>query len=380
VHPPAGDPAAVPAELELRDVRKRFGRVNAVDRLSLAAVKGEFLSFLGPSGCGKTTALRMVAGYEQPDEGDIRIGGRSVRGVPPYRRNVGMVFQSYALFPHLTVAENIAFGLRERRVAAGEIRDKVRRFMQLVHLEGLDDRYPNQLSGGQQQRVALARALVIEPDILLLDEPLSNLDARLREEMRIEIKQLQASLGITTVFVTHDQNEALTLSHRVVLMSNGRVQQVGTPEEVYHHPATRFAFEFLGGTNVLAGRVSERSAGAGTFRTDSGLSIVAEGQPAARTGELRFLGIRPESIRAVGIPGRGTADSTPENPNRFPAVVEESFYRGWTREVIVRLASGDRLHLVRVTPRAEEARPEDEPGAAIEVAWSPADCYLLADD
>jgi ABC-type Fe3+/spermidine/putrescine transport system ATPase subunit len=316
----------------------------------------------------------MVAGYEKPDEGDILIGGRSVRNVPPYRRNVGMVFQSYALFPHLTVEENIAFGLKERRIASRKIRDKVRQFMDLVHLQGLGERYPNQLSGGQQQRVALARALVIEPDILLLDEPLSNLDAKLREEMRIEIKQLQARLQITTVFVTHDQNEALTLSHRVVLMSNGRVQQVGTPSQVYRQPVTQFAFEFLGGTNLLPGRVVKRSDDTTIFQSRSGLSITASGRRVASADDITCLGIRPESILVFANDG-----SRLDTPNRFPAVVEESLYRGWTREVLVRLATGDRLRLVRVTPRAEDMRPEDNPGAEIEIGWWPEDSYLLTD-
>ena len=216
-------------DLELVGVSKYFGSVIAVDDLTFATSKGEFVSILGPSGCGKTTALRIIAGYEQPDTGNILIGGNSLRGVPPHRRNVGMVFQNYALFPHLSVAQNIAFGLEERRLPRDIIRGKVQDIVRLVHLDGLNDRYPNQLSGGQQQRVALARALVIEPEILLLDEPLSNLDAKLREEMRIEIKQLQATLGITTIFVTHDQIEALMLSGRVVVMSQGRVQQIGPP-------------------------------------------------------------------------------------------------------------------------------------------------------
>ncbi|GJL83373.1 MAG: spermidine/putrescine import ATP-binding protein PotA [marine bacterium B5-7] len=371
---PVDSDVTATVDLELRAIYKQFERVVVVDGVSLSVAKGEFISLLGPSGCGKTTILRMVAGYEQPNRGEILIGGRSVSGIPPYRRNVGMVFQSYALFPHLTVAENIAFGLKERRIPASKIRDKVREFMDLVHLNRLGERYPNQLSGGQQQRVALARALVIKPDILLLDEPLSNLDAKLREEMRIEIKQLQASLGITTVFVTHDQNEALTLSHRVVLMSNGGVQQVGTPTEVYQHPATRFAFEFLGGTNVFPGRVMKRSDDVTTFQTGSGLTITASNGKTTNADDFACLGIRPENIHFGE--GRGAQVNT---PNRFPAIVEESFYRGWTREVIVQLASGDRLRLVRITPREGDTRPEDEPGAEVVIEWSPEDSYLLLD-
>ena len=363
---------AAPVDLELRDVRKRFGRVTAVDGLSFTATKGEFISFLGPSGCGKTTALRLVAGYEQPDEGEILLRGRSLSGIPPYRRNVGMVFQNYALFPHLSVAENIAFGLKERRLRRDEIARKVSEIVRMVHLEGLDDRYPNQLSGGQQQRVALARALVIEPEILLLDEPLSNLDAKLREEMRLEIKQLQSSLGITTVFVTHDQHEALTLSQRVVLMADGRVKQIGTPEDVYRSPRTRFTFEFLGGTNVFSGRIERHSRGITTFATTSGLVIAAANPTGRKVEGVSCLGIRPENIRLV-------SEELSNGPNRFAGVIEEAFYRGWTQEILIRLAYGDRLRMVRIAPRAEQSSAMPTPGEAVEVEWLPEDCYLLSE-
>ena len=359
-------------DLELVGVSKYFGSVIAVDDLTFATSKGEFVSILGPSGCGKTTALRIIAGYEQPDTGNILIGGNSLRGVPPHRRNVGMVFQNYALFPHLSVAQNIAFGLEERRLPRDIIRGKVQDIVRLVHLDGLNDRYPNQLSGGQQQRVALARALVIEPEILLLDEPLSNLDAKLREEMRIEIKQLQATLGITTIFVTHDQIEALMLSGRVVVMSQGRVQQIGPPEEVYQHPTTRFTFEFLGGTNVFEGRVSDQSGDTVKFTTQTGMEVLA-----SRSGNAdslaTCLGIRLENIRLTDKPIESA-------PNLFPAVIEQAFFRGWTQEVVVRLRSGELLRLIRLVDRDVSSHSTVTPGASVTLTWSATDCYLLSND
>jgi len=358
------------SDLELTDVLKRFGQVVAVNGLCVRAEKGEFLSLLGPSGCGKTTALRLIAGYEQVDGGDVLIRGRSTRGVPPYRRNVGMVFQNYALFPHLTVAENIGFGLRERRIARHVIRHKTQEALRLVQLSNLDERYPSQLSGGQQQRVALARALVIEPELLLLDEPLSNLDAQLREEMRVEIKELQAKLGITTVFVTHDQVEALTLSTRVVIMRAGRAAQIGTPQQVYEQPRTRFAFEFLGGANVLAGRILECGSAQFVFETTTGLRLIGRGA-AAKPDAACFAGIRPEAISLLPA-GRSPA------PNSLPARIRNVLYRGWTRELVIALDSGDVLKVVQVLPAAAMAAlPED---GLVTVTWPSEACHLLEDD
>ncbi len=273
-----------------------------------------------------------------------------------------MVFQSYALFPHFSVSENIAFGLRERGTARQEIADRVADMLRLIRLEGLGERYPNQLSGGQQQRVALARALVIQPDLLLLDEPLSNLDAQLREEMRVEIKQLQARLGITTVFVTHDQVEALTLSSRVVVMSAGRTQQIGTPSEVYGTPTNRFVFEFLGGTNLIGGRGFAEG-----FLTKSGLSVTAT----RKRPEATWLGIRPEAVHLL---------SNPTTTNCFAAVVESVLYRGWTSEAIVRLESGDAIRLVQATAGKVPIEANAAPGGRAWVSWSPDDCHLLTDE
>lgn len=235
----------------LTDIVKRFGDFIAVHRMSLDIPQGSFVTLLGPSGCGKTTTLRMIAGLLDPSEGDISIGGRRVNDVPIHRRNLGLVFQNYALFPHRTVADNVAFGLRYRNVGKDEIRRRVAEALELVQLPDLGGRYPKELSGGQQQRVALARAIVIEPDVLLLDEPLSALDANLREDMRVELKKIQQRIGVTTVFVTHDQTEALAMSDRIIVMSKGRVEQMGAPEEVYNTPASEFVATFLGASNIL---------------------------------------------------------------------------------------------------------------------------------
>src|ERR1700682_3462774 len=243
------------AHLELDRVSKQFGAQTVVDDFSLAVGKGEFVSFLGPSGCGKTTTLQMIAGFLDPSRGAIRLEGRDLAAVQPAKRGLGIVFQSYALFPHMTAAENVAFGLEMRRVPRAERDERVRATLAMVGLAGYEDRYPRRMSGGQQQRVALARALVIRPNVLLLDEPLSNLDAKLREEMQIELRQIQRNLGTTTVLVTHDQNEAMSLSDRILVMSQGRIEQIGTPQETYERPASAFVAQFLGKTNDFAATI-----------------------------------------------------------------------------------------------------------------------------
>ncbi len=245
-------------DLELDRLTRRFGDVVAVDHLSLQVRQGELLSFLGPSGCGKTTVLRLITGFLRPDEGKVHIRGRVMNPVPPHRRDIAMVYQNYALFPHLTVWENVAFGLRMRHLPAAEMTTRVRQALELVHLPGLEDRYPGQLSGGQQQRAALARAIVVRPAVLLLDEPLSNLDAKLRVQVRAEIRELQQQLGMTTIFVTHDQEEALSLSDRVAVMHGGRVEQLGTPQQIYERPASDFVMRFVGSVNLWPGRVIAR--------------------------------------------------------------------------------------------------------------------------
>lgn len=256
--------------VELHGVVKRYGGLTALQRADLAVPEGNFVTFLGPSGCGKTTTLRMIAGLIEPSEGDIYIRGKRVNEVPIHRRNLGLVFQNYALFPHKTVFDNVAFGLKYRKVPRQERARRVRQALALVRLPDVEDRVPSQLSGGQQQRIALARAIVIEPDVLLLDEPLSALDANLREEMRVELKHIQRELGIATIFVTHDQSEALALSDRVVVMNQGSIEQVGTPQEVYDDPATEFVAGFLGHSNILSGAVLEHINGALKVRVEDG--------------------------------------------------------------------------------------------------------------
>jgi putative spermidine/putrescine transport system ATP-binding protein len=318
--------------LELTDVQKRFGDFVAVESFNLAAEKGEFVSFLGPSGCGKTTTLRMIAGFEQPTNGMITIDGRDVTYVPPNRRNVGMVFQSYALFPNMSVADNVGFGLKVRKRPADQIRKRVAELLEIVNLGDRGSRYPYQLSGGQQQRVALARALAFEPQVLLLDEPLSALDAKIRVALRHEIRSIQRQLGITTVYVTHDQEEALSLSDRVVVMSEGRMEQLGTPFEIYNFPATAFVASFVGTLNVLSGVVVNASTGeltlAGqparlksTFEGSAGREVKVALRPEmvslgeGATGENRLTGTVADvsflgsivRIR-VGLPGANGAD------------------------------------------------------------------------
>ena len=289
-------------DVRLQGVTKSFGSVVAVDDLTLEIPRGIFLSLLGPSGCGKTTTLRIIAGFERPSRGDVFIRGQRVNHVPPHRRDFSMVFQNFALFPHMTVAENVAFGLRMRRTARVERESRVRETLNLVHLAGFEDRYPRQLSGGQQQRVALARAIVVRPAVLLLDEPLGSLDKKLREEMQVELRQLQQAIGITTVFVTHDQEEALTLSDQVAIMQAGRIEQMGRPREIYERPTTSFVANFLGVTNLFEGRVVGREGGEAVIAVGEAPVRVPAGGDLA-VGERARVAIRPEKI-AIVPPGR----------------------------------------------------------------------------
>ena len=302
--------------LDLTGVQKRFGDVAAVEDFNLSAERGEFVSFLGPSGCGKTTTLRMIAGFEQPTAGSIVVDGKEITRRPPNQRNVGMVFQSYALFPNMTVADNIGFGLKVRKRPTAAIRKRVDELLELIGLPGRGSRYPYQLSGGQQQRVALARALAIEPQVLLLDEPLSALDAKIRVALRKEIRSIQRQLGITTVYVTHDQEEALSLSDRVVVMSDGRIEQIGTPAEIYNFPATSFVASFVGTLNLLPAQVVDAAAGR--------LSVFGQEIRAAQpltggqsNGQVS-IALRPESMELVEAGG----------PNRFRGPLEDVSFLG----------------------------------------------------
>ncbi len=314
--------------LELTGVQKLFGDVAAVEDFNLSAQRGEFVSFLGPSGCGKTTTLRMIAGFEQPTAGTIVVDGTDITHRPPNRRNVGMVFQSYALFPNMTVGDNIGFGLKVRKTPGDRIRKKVEELLEIINLPDKGNRYPYQLSGGQQQRVALARALAIEPQVLLLDEPLSALDAKIRVVLRKEIRSIQRQLGITTVYVTHDQEEALSLSDRVVVMSEGRIEQIGSPAAIYHFPATPFVASFVGTLNLLGASVIDAA--------DARLSVEGQEVRAARpitevrNGDTVTLALRPESIE-LGENG-GT--------NRLRGHVEDVSFLGSIVRTRVRLGDG----------------------------------------
>jgi ABC-type Fe3+/spermidine/putrescine transport system ATPase subunit len=349
-----------PASIELRAVSKRYGATWAVRDVSIAIAAGEFFTLLGPSGCGKTTALRMLAGFVEPDAGEMLLDGRSVAGVPPWRRDLGLVFQSYALWPHLTIFEHVAFGLRERRLPRAEIRSRVADALRMVGLDGLGDRRPSQLSGGQQQRVALARTLVVRPRGLLLDEPLSNLDATLRAQMRVELRRLQGELGITTVYVTHDQEEAMALSTRLAVLDHGTVIQVGTPAELYRRPATRFVAEFLGAANLLPATV-EPGSGGRRVRLAGGFVLSTS---AAGVSDAVLCLIRPETIRAA----------SGETANRFTATVRNAVYLGGRYDC--ELALGDGLALRADVPASAAVAPP-EPGETIVITIAPEDILLL---
>jgi spermidine/putrescine ABC transporter ATP-binding subunit len=318
--------------LQLRGLTKRFGTMTAVDGIDLAVAQGEFVTLLGPSGCGKTTTLNLIAGFLTPDGGEIHLAGRSVGSRPPFDRDLGIVFQDYALFPHMTVAENVGFGLKMRSVETRELERRVTEALAMVKLPGLEARRPLQMSGGQRQRVALARALVIRPAMLLLDEPLSNLDLKLREEMRIEISSLQRRLGIATVFVTHDQGEALTMSDRIAVMRNGRIEQIGAPSDVYERPATRFVAGFIGAINMQPAVVSSSGAD-GHARLDTPAGPAIARVPAGfGSGVKTTITVRPERLRLSGAP--------PENAIAWPATVEHVVYLGARREIRLRLTDG----------------------------------------
>jgi putative spermidine/putrescine transport system ATP-binding protein len=313
------------AFLEIENLRKSYGPQTVVQNFELAVERGEFISFLGPSGCGKTTTLRMVAGFETPSSGAIRIDSREVTRLRPNQRNVGMVFQSYALFPNMTVAGNVGFGLRVANRPAAEIASRVEEMLKLIKLPTLGGRYPYQLSGGQQQRVALARALAIKPQVLLLDEPLSALDAKIRVALREEIRTVQRNLGITTIYVTHDQEEALSMSDRIVVMNEGRVEQIGTPFEIYNFPRTRFVASFVGTLNILRGQVTD--AAGGRIVIDGQEISAARGIVDAQAGEIRSVALRPEAVSLDEVNG---AD------NKMRGTIEEVSFLGAIVRIRVR--------------------------------------------
>jgi len=337
--------------LELDRVGKQFGPSTVVDDFSLAVAKGEFVSFLGPSGCGKTTTLQMIAGFLDPSRGAIRLEGRDLTVVPPAKRGLGIVFQSYALFPHMNVAENVAFGLEMRSVPRAARAERVRAALAMVGLAGFEARYPRRMSGGQQQRVALARALVIKPNVLLLDEPLSNLDAKLREEMQIELRQIQRNLGTTTILVTHDQNEAMSLSDRIVVMSQGRIEQIGTPQQTYERPASAFVSQFLGKTNDFAGSIDRTSAPARLV-----VGSWSGPAPAGFAGPVT-VSIRPERI---GFGSSGLA-----------AKIVTRIFQGnhW-------LFQCDSEGGPAIVIRQNDGAPQPVEGEAVRLSWRPEDISL----
>jgi iron(III) transport system ATP-binding protein len=334
--------------LRLERIVKRYGKVKAVDDLSLEVQEGELLTLVGPSGCGKTTVLRCVSGFVRPDDGQIYLGDRKITEIPTEKRRIGLVFQNYALWPHMTVFDNLAFGLQIKRLTKDAIKQKVEGSLALVQLGGLEDRFPRQLSGGQQQRVALARALVLEPDILLLDEPLSNLDALLREQMRFEIAQIHKHAGITTIYVTHDQTEAMVISDRIAVMEKGRIMQLGNPLEIYSKPANKFVAGFMGTTNFLHGKVAKIDKEYVMVTTEDGLAITGRGHNIEKGAEVD-VAIRPESIKFLS-PAEATDYAN--EPNVFEVEVARASYVGELIDYQLKIKN----HLIRAKGEVRAAR------------------------
>jgi spermidine/putrescine ABC transporter ATP-binding subunit len=354
-------------DVRFRGVTKRFGEMVAVDDLDLDVRKGEFLSLLGSSGCGKTTSLRMIAGFEHPTEGSILIGDEDAGGVPPYRRDVNTVFQHYALFPHMTVLDNVAYGLKQRGVDKAERLKKAHEALELVHLHGREGRKPRELSGGQQQRVALARALVMQPRVLLLDEPLGALDQQLRKDMQVELKRIQQEVGITFVYVTHDQGEAMSMSDRIAVMREGRIDQLDAPEVVYDRPATAFVAGFIGEMNTMKGTVRGVADGIAAVDVPSG-TVSARVHGPTPVGDV-LVGIRPEKVRVV---------EDLDGANRVPATVVTSLQLGSQIQLIAELEDG--TPLTAIVPRAGTDADVDDlrPGDRVCLSWPAAAPIVLA--
>ena len=366
---PWADGSAAPY-IAFDGVTKRFGTFTAVDDITLHVYEREFFSLLGPSGCGKTTLLRMLAGFEEPTEGDIRLDGQSLRGVPPHRRPVNMMFQSYALFPHLTVAGNVAFGLKQEGMAQGQIGERVDQMLQLVKLESFADRKPHQLSGGQRQRVALARAVAKRPKLLLLDEPLGALDKKLREETQFELMDLQEQLGLTFMIVTHDQEEAMTMSDRIAVMDAGSIRQIGTPAEIYEAPNSRYVADFIGNVNTFEGNITSVADGLAIMETGDGLTVRAHAISGVDAGARSWFAIRPEKVDV-------TRDKPGQDDNCVQGEVWDIAYLGGITVFNVRLDGGK---VVKATVLNSE-RGVDDPIGYEERVWlsfTP-DCGLLLD-
>ena len=358
-------------DVRLDRVSKLFGDAAAVDDLSLDIQEGEFFSMLGPSGCGKTTTLRMIGGFEEPTFGTVFLGGRDVTDLPPYKRDVNTVFQSYALFPHLDVYENVAFGLRRKKVAKDEVDKRVRDSMKLVDLVGFERRKPPQMSGGQQQRVALARALVNHPKVLLLDEPLGALDLKLRKQMQLELKRIQQEVGITFIYVTHDQEEAMTMSDRFAVMRHGKIEQIGGPEEVYESPATEFVAGFLGASNMLDGEIKEAANGLTSILLDTGGVMYASTSRIAQgMGPSVKVGVRPEKIRIVADDG-----NPPPEKNSVTGLLRMSTYIGVNYQYKVDGPGGVSLTVYEQNLGTAETRPQ--PGQKVRLEWLPEHTFVV---
>ncbi|WP_201318016.1 ABC transporter ATP-binding protein [Paenibacillus sp. EPM92] len=356
-------------DVELLNVQKKFGSNVVVDNFNLQVEKGECVSFLGPSGCGKTTTLNMIAGFLEPDQGDLLIKGKRMNGVPSNKRDLGMVFQTYSLFPHMTVAENVGYGLKLRKVAKAEIAERVGKVLELVKLPHVADRYPKQLSGGQRQRIAIARALVTEPSLLLLDEPLSNLDAKLREELRDELKRLQQEIGVTTIFVTHDQEEALYLSSRIVVLDHGKVEQIGTPWEIYNRPASEFVHTFIGKSNRMQGVVEQVQGDTLVLKTASGFTLQAPSRERRFSiGEPVSIYVRPEKIHLQ------TADARAESNNEMQGRVKLTSFLGAYTECEVEV--GHDVLTFRIETAEQEASLAA--GQTVTLNWKSEDVFVFS--
>ena len=356
------------AMVQFKGILKRFGDVIAVEKMDFDIEEGSLVTLLGPSGCGKTTLLRMVAGLEDPTEGDIFIKGKRVNDTPIHQRNLGMIFQNYALFPHKTIFENVAFGLKYRDVSKDDIKEKVTRALEMVRLPGVENRMPSQLSGGQQQRIAMARAIVIEPDVLLMDEPLSALDENLREEMRREVDNLQQMLGVTTIFVTHDQREALSMSDKILVMKSGRKQQEGDPESVYNEPANHFVADFLGHSNFIAGEVLGVDSKHVNVRIETGDVLFAENKGGFSTGDRVEMIVRAQRFDAFP-----KDEFEPvEGMNHFEGRIKDRSYMGGEVSYFIELAPDREIHIISMMrTRLYEI------GEAVSVQVSPHHCHLI---
>jgi spermidine/putrescine transport system ATP-binding protein len=356
--------------VRLIGVTKRYHDAVAVEDLSLDILEGEFFSLLGPSGCGKTTTLRMIGGFAEPDAGVVELAGRDVSSLPPYKRDVNTVFQSYALFPHLSVFDNIAYGLHRRGVPKPQVGARVGDMLRLVDLAGFEQRKPGQLSGGQQQRVAVARALVNRPRVLLLDEPLGALDRKLRQSMQIELKRIQVEVGITFIYVTHDQEEAMTMSDRLAVMRDGRIEQLGRPQDVYERPATEFVAAFLGASNLLSGHVSHRNGRLARVVLSSGAEISLPSEAIERANGSVRIGVRPEKIRLLG-----EADPAPEGDNRVPGVLRLATFVGVSNQYSVETPSGETL--VVYAQNIGNGQMIPAPGQRVVLCWHPEHTFAV---